>query len=110
MSQVTPMTPTTPGELRRDPTIVVERDFDGYFEQRVRELVVRDGTIYDVIHVKATPYLADAVRYKIEIGRQREIFLTFYSGLRNGFGAIDWSMVTDLLQGSKASPGSLGHP
>jgi hypothetical protein len=106
MSQAT--TTTSPGELRYDPTIVVERDYDGYFERRVRELVTH-GTTYDVIHVEATPYLPDAVQYKIEIGEQREIFLTFYSGLRTGFGAIDWSMVTDLLQGPHASQDSIGH-
>ncbi len=79
------------------PTIVIERDFDGYFEARVREAVARKGgSRHDVIRVDATPYLSDALRYEIDADK-KEIRLLFYSALRAGFGSINWHDLDSIL-------------
>lgn len=88
------------------PTIVVESDFDGYFERRVREILdeIGETPAYGTIRVSATPYLGDAVQYRIENG---ELHLTFYSALRNGFGSLDWSLVADLIRGRRRVGGGI---
>jgi hypothetical protein len=83
-------------------TVVVVKDFDGFFEKRVRDILSMldedERSAYRVIRIKATPYLPDAVQYEI---RDDELTLTFYSGLRNGFGTLNWSLVIDLIRGSR---------
>lgn len=80
-------------------TVIVVSDFDGYFEDRVRKILgdLSGPSAYEVIRVSATPWLADAVQYEIHEG---ELHLTFYSGLRHGFGMIDWTLVADLIRGA----------
>lgn len=77
-------------------TVVVVRDFDGYFEGAVRASLARVKCPYERISVRAGPYLPDAVQFEIH---GAELRLTFYSGLRHGFGQIDWATVDDLVAG-----------
>lgn len=74
--------------------VVVVNDYDGYFEGKVRDALSRIVCPYAVVRVSATPYLADALQFE---PRGDEISLKFYSGLRRGFGRLDWSIMLDVL-------------
>ena len=83
------------------PQIIIERDFDGYFEDRVRQILASpsgspSGSPYRIVRIRATPFLPDAVQYRVT---GDEILILFYAALRSGFGEIDWAMVSDLLHG-----------
>ena len=79
------------------PQVVVERDFDGYFEAQVRRILTSLPTSpYRVVRIRAVPFLPDAVQYR---AAGDEILLLFYAALRRGFGSIDWAIVGDLLRG-----------
>lgn len=79
-------------------SVVVGQDFDGYFEEIVRSSLRKAACPYDVIHVRATPYLADACQFRVT-NAGRELHLTFYSGLRRGFGQVNWATVDDVIAG-----------
>lgn len=79
------------------PQIIIDRDFDGYFEGRVRQILASlPSSPYRIIRIHATPFLPDAVQYCVT---GDEIRVSFYAALRKGFGEIDWTMVGDLLLG-----------
>ena len=70
-----------------DPKIVVESDFDGYFEDLVRSLIKRKGgqTNHRVIVISAGPWRPYAVAFRSD---GDTLYLDFYSGLRHGFGHL----------------------
>lgn len=74
--------------------VVVLSDFDGFFEGKVRDALAKISCPYRIIRISATPYLADAVQYD---PRGDELNLKFYSGLRRGYGRIDWSDILRIL-------------
>lgn len=88
--------------IPRPPTVVVDRDYDGYFERLVRDWVGRktsEGRDFNhtVIHVTAGPYRADALTTRTE---DTVLFMDFYSALRACFGALsgtDVDQIIDLL-------------
>ncbi len=79
--------------------VVVVSDYDGYFEGKVRDALQKIVCPYRVVRVSATPYLADAVQFD---PRGDEISLKFYSGLRHGYGELDWSIVLGVLSRRRA--------
>ena len=89
--------PSLGGPEAPTPQIIIERDFDGYFEGQVRQILASLSTSpYRIVRIRATPFLPDAVQYRVT---GDEILILFYAALRRGFGKIDWAMVGDLLRG-----------
>ena len=79
------------------PQIIIERDFDGYFESRVRQILASfSSSPYRIVRIRVAPFLPNAVQYRVT---GDEILILFYASLRSGFGEIDWAMVGDLLRG-----------
>lgn len=88
------------------PNLVVERDFDGYFEGLVREWIDRKTHAqqpfkHDFIHVTAAPFLPDAVTTETITSAatgDKFLYLTFYSALRTGFGLLQESDIVKLIE------------
>lgn len=86
--------------------LVIERDFDGYFEQLVKSWLGRLRTVpkHDKVIVTAGPGRQDAVSYVSRTepesggGTRNVITLDFYSALRNGFGELRKDEVENLLK------------
>jgi hypothetical protein len=78
------------------PEIVVERDYDGYFESLVQEWVERkEGEFkHHKIHIYSGPWRSSAVTYESKDG---EIFFDFYSALRVGFGSLSSHEVLQII-------------
>ena len=71
--------------------IVVERDFDGYFEHLARRILARADALghalkYRRVVVDAGPWRADALRV-VHVD-DATVRLEFYSALRKGFGSL----------------------
>lgn len=79
------------------PEIVVNSDFDGYFERLVRaQLAKRGESRRERIIISAGPWRPYGVAYKIsEDGKTLE--LDFYSALRNGFGSFNPNDLQEVL-------------
>jgi hypothetical protein len=79
------------------PVVVVERDYDGFFEALVRSWIrEHKGPFHhDTIVICSGPYRMDAVSYASLDGT---LALDFYSALRMGFGALSSQDVAELVK------------
>lgn len=84
------------------PTVVVEKDYDGYFEHQINLWIdrkVESGKPFKhkEIGISAGPYRAAAVSYvsNVETGR---IHFDFYSALRKGFGLLSEKDIEDIIE------------
>lgn len=78
------------------PTIVVEQDFDGYFERLVRGWVKRKAGPFKhtEIHITSGPYRPDAVS---TFSSGDTLTIDFYSALRTGFGYLSGDDIDQLV-------------
>lgn len=87
-------------EEASDPRIVVESDYDGYFELLTREIMrAKKGPWkHQTIVVSAGPYRVDACR--VTTRSPGTVNIDFYAALRNGFGQLlpsQYAEIADLL-------------
>lgn len=85
--------------MAASPKIIVEKDYDGFFENLVKQWVKRktEPFKHHTISVYAGPWLPDAVSYRSTGG---VLAFSFYAALRAGFGALsdsDIEQIIDLL-------------
>lgn len=83
---------THANDLYEMPEIIIESDYDGYFEALVKGIVKKRITTgepfkHKKIVVTAGPYQSSAVAYVID-KENETIHLKWYSALRKGFGQI----------------------
>jgi hypothetical protein len=78
------------------PNILIELDYDGYFERLVRNWLDRKEGLYrhSAIHINSGPYRESAVSYE---SRDGVLLLDFYSALRAGFGGLSEDDVNALI-------------
>jgi hypothetical protein len=75
-----------------EPEVVIERDYDGYFEKTVRSWVAEkvehgEKFLHSTIVVDSGPYRSCAVDCTSDgVGK---LTLDFYSAVRNGFGRLE---------------------
>lgn len=86
--------------LTSTPEIVVNSDYDRYFERLVdgwiqRKRAAGEPFAHDKIVVTAGPYRPDAVSYRSKDGR---LHLDFYSALRTGFGSLSEADIEEILK------------
>jgi hypothetical protein len=80
------------------PQIVVESDYDGYFESLVRRLLAEvPEPKVEKVTISAGPWRSYGVQYELSEDK-KELHLDFYSALRRGFGSLSQSD----LEGIKA--------
>jgi hypothetical protein len=90
--------------MSQKPTVVVKKDFNGYFEKLVNswlDVAVSSGYSFKhhTIVVNAGPYRAVAVTVE-DTDNPGEVMVDFYSGLRAGFGELsrmDVAGIIDML-------------
>lgn len=78
--------------VRDDLEIVVDRDYDGFFENLTRSIVrdaLKRGPIkFKKIRINAGPYRSDALRVSVDPHDPDCAVFFWYSALRNGFGSF----------------------
>ncbi len=79
------------------PLVVVDSDFDGYFERLVRSwIALKVGPCkHSVIRISAGAYRSAAVSYH---ANGEQIHLDFYAALRAGFGQLTNEDVTAIVE------------
>lgn len=78
------------------PTLIVDRDYGGYFEELVRSWIERKKDFrHRTIRVTAAPYMGDAVSYR---SSNTILYLVFYSALRCGFGQLSKSDIDRIVE------------
>lgn len=72
------------------PNIIVERDYNGYFEALVRALCKRKTTPWkcDTIVISSGPFRVDAVTCWHERDNSRMLHIDFYSSIRGSYGGL----------------------
>ncbi len=93
-----------PGERnpipKEEPQIVVDSDFDGYFERLVRNWVHRRMSMGPLKHreirISSGPYRADAVTLVERDGGV--LAIDFYSALRTGFGQLSDAEISAIIE------------
>ena len=89
-----------PGKVD-EPTIVIERDFDGYFEHLVRGWIKKQREMglksrHHTVKIDAGPYRSDAVSCRPD--GEGGILLDFYSAIRTGFGSLRDQEIQDIIE------------
>lgn len=76
--------------------VIVEKDYDNYFEDLTRSFIhrIRSSKIKRII-VEARPYQSSAVEVTYESSDTAR--LTYYSGLRSGFGSLMTSDIDQII-------------
>ena len=78
------------------PTLVVERDWEGYFERLVQMWLLRvTNPKHKTIIITGSPYQASAVSYESE---GDTITFSFYPALRIGFGSLSREDTAQLIE------------
>jgi hypothetical protein len=77
--------------------IVVERDYDGYFEGLTKRIVsMVKSPKYTTVIVTAGPYRPNAVSVNKVRDRDDAVHLDYYSALRTGFGRLSEQDLIDI--------------
>lgn len=84
------------------PKIVVEHDWDGFFEQVVRTWIkmkedAGEAFTYSKIYVTGMPYQGDAVVMTKRKGEEGALTISFYPAIRNGFGSLSEAEVAKII-------------
>lgn len=78
--------------------IIAESDYDGYFEEYVRQMVANKGedkVKHKKIVITAGPWRDYAVSF---VDKGDTLHLDFYSALRTGFGKIEVGELMQLIE------------
>jgi len=87
------------GPQVEDPIIIVEKDYDGYFESLVRSWIKQhkeagNKFLHKTLRIVSGPYRSSAVTMRSD-GESR-MTLDFYSAIRSGFGELTDEDVQDI--------------
>jgi hypothetical protein len=79
------------------PTVIVERDYDGYFERLVNSWIDRKTGKFNhkTIVIYSGPYRSSAVSFH---KNGDSITLDFYAALRAGFGSLSEAEVSQIIE------------